>query len=130
MSDTVWLTIDWRASDGGLLEAQRERLTQRMFWELRSHPHTNAVTRIPDPAIPSGAMGMQWLWSILTAEISGNGLQQVCEEVFSRLPGQPMELTVEVDEKSQKIDVKNVRPGDYEAVIEKLIEAAQRMKED
>lgn len=130
MSDTVWLTFDWRASDGGLLEVQRERLTQRVFRELRSLPYIDAVARIPDPAIPEGAMGIQWLWSILTAEISGNGLQQVCEEVFSRLPGQPMELTVEVDEKSQKIDVKNVRPSDYEAVINKLIEAAKKMRED
>ena len=129
MTDTVWLTIDWRASDDRFLETQREMLTQTMFRELRSHPHTTQVARIPDPAIPTGAMGAGWLWSILTAEISGNGLQQVCEEVFSRLPGQPMELTVEVDEKSQKIDVKNVRPSDYEAVINKLIEAAQKMKE-
>ena len=130
MTDTVWLTIDWRASDGGLLEDQRESLTQMMFWELRSHPVINTVNRILDPAMPEGAMGAGWLWSILTAEISGNGLQQVCEEVFSRLPGQPMELTVEVDEKSQKIDVKNVRPSDYEAVINKLIEAARKMKAD
>lgn len=129
MTNTVWLTIDWRASDDRVLE-QQETLTQTIFRELRSHPTINSVTRIPDPAIPEGAMGAQWLWSILTAEISGNGLQQVCEEVFSRLPGQPMELTVKVDEKSQKIDVKNVRPSDYEAVINNLIEAAKRMKEE
>ena len=129
MTDTVWLTIDWRAAADEFLMAQREAVTQAMFRELRSHPYTRAVTRVPDPAIPDGAMGVQWLWSILTAEISGNGLKQVCEEVFSRLPGQPMELTVEVNEKSQKIDVKNVRPSDYEAVIDRLVEAARKMKE-
>ena len=126
--DTVWLTIDWRKAESDLPEAQQEALTQTLFRELQTLDEIEAVSRIPDPDVPAGGMGASWLWSILTAEIPGNGLAQASREVFVRLSGQPIELTVEVNGQTQRIDAKNVRPGDFDEVVDKLVEAAKKMK--
>ncbi len=128
MTDTVWLTIDWREANGDMPEAQKEVFTQTLFQELRTLEGIETVGRIPDPDVPTGGMGANWLWSILTAEIPGDGLKQACQEVFVRLAGQPLELTVEVNGQAQKIDAKNVRPKDFDDVVDKLVEAAQKMK--
>ncbi|MEO0648310.1 MAG: hypothetical protein AAFZ17_19525 [Cyanobacteria bacterium J06650_10] len=128
MIDTVSLTIDWRAASSDLPEHQQEAQTQTLFRELRSLDSIEAVDRIAEANLPPGAMGAQWLWSILTAEIPGSALRTACTEVFDRLRDQPMELTVEVDGQAQTIDAKNVHPDDYEQVIDKLVEAAQKMK--
>ena len=128
MTDTVWLTIDWRSANRDLPEAQQEAFTQNLFRELRSLSTVETVGRLSDPNVPVGGMGAHWLWSVLTAEIPGDGLKQVCQEVFSRLPGQPIEFTVEVDGQAQKIGAKNVRPDDFDKVIDKLIEAAEKVK--
>ena len=127
MTDTVCLTFDWRQASGVLPDAQQEAFTQSLFRELRTLEGIQAIARIPDPDIPAGAMGAHWLWSILTAEIPGNGLKQACQEVFVRLSGQPIELTVEVNGQAKKIDAKNVRPDDFDEVIDKLVEAAEKM---
>lgn len=128
MTDTVWLTIDWRKANGDMPDAHKEVFTQTLFQELRMIEGIETVGRIPDPNVPNGGMGAHWLWNILTAEIPGNGLKQACQEVFVRLAGQPLELTVEVNGQAQKIDAKNVRPDDFENVVDKLVEAAQKMK--
>jgi hypothetical protein len=128
MTDTVWLTIDWRKANGDMPDAQKEVFTQTLFRELRTIDSIETVGRIPDPNVPIGGMGANWLWSILTAEIPGNALKQACQEVFVRLAGQPIELTVEVNGQAQKIDAKNVRPGDFNEVVDKLVEAAHKMK--
>jgi hypothetical protein len=128
MTDTVWLTIDWRAANRAVPPAQQEALTQTLFRELRSLNGVETIGRVRDPNVPEGGMGAHWLWSILTAEIPGNGIKQICQEVFSRLPNQPIDLTVEVDGQAQKIDVKNVRPDDFDEVLDKLVEVAQKMK--
>lgn len=128
MMDTVLLTIDWRTASERYSESQREVQTQTIFRELRSLDSIDAVDRVAKANMPEGAMGMQWLWSILTAEIPGSALRTACTEVFDRLRDQPMALTVEVDGQSQTIDAKNVHPDDYEQVIDKLVEAAQKLK--
>lgn len=128
MVETVCLTIDWREADSELPESQQEAFTQTLYRELRSLDSVETVARVPDPAVPAGAMGGQWLWNILTAEIPGDGLRRACQEVFSRLSARQMALTIEVDGQSQKIDAKNVRPDDFDEVIDKLVEAAQKMK--
>ena len=128
MTDTVWLTIDWRKADSDMPEAQQEAFTQTLFRELRTLDEIKTVDRIRDPNVPAGGMGVNWLWSILTAEIPGNGLAQASREVFVRLSGQPIELTVEVNGQTQKIDAKNVRPDDFDQVVDKLVEAAKKMK--
>lgn len=128
MTDTVWLTIDWRKAVRDMPEAQQEALTQTLFRELRTLDEIETVGRVPDPNVPAGGMGGHWLWSILTAEIPGNGLAQASREVFVRLSGQPMELTVEVNGQTQKIDAKNVRPDNFDEVVDKLVEAAKKMK--
>ncbi|MGC1526233.1 MAG: hypothetical protein WA783_09285 [Phormidesmis sp.] len=138
MVDTVSLTIDWRAASSGIPDTQqldtqqpdtqREMQTQTLFHELRSLNSIETVTRVPECNVPPGAMGAQWLWGILTAEISVEALRSAATEVVSRLSHQPMELTIEVDGESQKIDAKNVRPGDFDEVVDKLVDAAQRLK--
>ena len=128
MTNTVWLTIDWRKAVSDMPEAQQEALTQTLFRELRTLDGIETVGRIPDPNVPAGGMGVNWLWSILTAEIPGNGLAQASREVFVRLSGQPIELTVEVNGQTQRIDAKNVRPDNFDEVVDKLVEAAKKMK--
>jgi len=126
--NTVSLTIDWRSANSTLPESQQEAQTQSIFRELRAISSVQTVDRVADTAMPDGAMGAQWLWSILTAEISGGALRTACTEVFDRLRHQPMEITVEVDGQSQKIDAKNVHPDEFDAVIDKLVAAAQTLK--
>ena len=128
MMDTVSLTIDWREAGEALPDSQQEALTQTLYQELRALDTVDTVERVADPQLPDGAMGAQWLWSVLTAEIPGAGLRSACQEVFTRLAGQPMELTIEVDGQAQKIDAKNVRPGDFDKVVDKLVAAAEKMK--
>lgn len=126
--DTVSLTIDWRAANNNLSDNQQEAQTQTLFRELRTVESIETVDRVAATDMPEGAMGAQWLWHILTAEISGHALRHAATEVFDRLRHQPMELTIAVNGQSQKIDAKNVHPDNYEQVIDKLVEAAQRMK--
>ncbi|MGB3788458.1 MAG: hypothetical protein WA949_10650 [Phormidesmis sp.] len=128
MADTICLTIDWRTANHGMPDSQQEIFTQQLFKELKTLDVVQTVRRVSDSSVPEGAMGASWLWSILTAEIPGDGLRKVCQEVFSRLAGAPMDLTIEVDGLAQKIDAKNVRPGDFDEVIDKLVAAAQQMK--
>jgi hypothetical protein len=128
MTDTVWLTIDWREANGEMPDAHKEVFTQNLFQELRTLESIETVDRICDPNAPIGSMGAHWLWNILTAEIPGTALKEACQEVFVRLAGQPIELTVEVNGQAQKIDAKNVRPDKFDEVVDKLVEAAQKMK--
>jgi hypothetical protein len=128
MTDTVCLTIDWRTANQGMPDSQQEIFTQQLFKELKAIDAVESVSRVADSSPPEGAMGADWLWSILTAEIPGNGLRIACQEVFSRLAGTPMDLTIEVDGQVQKIDAKNIRPDDFDEVIDKLVAAAQKMK--
>lgn len=128
MTDTVCLTIDWRTANRGMPDSQQEVLTQQLFRELGSIDTVQSVKRVADSSPPEGAMGANWLWSILTAEIPGNGLRVACQEVFSRLAGTPMDLTIEVDGQVQKIDAKNINPDDFNEVVDKLVAAAQKMK--
>lgn len=128
MTDTVCLTIDWREADRDIPDTQQEVITQALFRDLRLLDMVETVGRIPDPNVPVGGMGAHWLWSILTAEIPGGALGVACQEAFSRLPGKPMALTIEVNGQSQKIDAQNVLPGDFDDVIDKLVAAAQKMK--
>lgn len=128
MTNTVCLTIDWRTANQGMPSSQQEIFTQQMFRELKTLDVVQSVSRVADSNPPEGAMGADWLWNILTAEIPGNGLRKACQEVFSRLAGAPMDLTIEVDGQVQKIDAKNVCPDDFDEVIDKLVAAAQKMR--
>ncbi len=128
MAETICLTIDWRTANYGMPDSQQEILTQQLFRELKTLDVVQSVQRVSDSDVPEGAMGAAWLWSILTAEIPGDDLRKACQEVFTRLAGAPMELTIEVDGQAQKIDAKNVRPDDFDEVIDKLVAAAQQMK--
>ncbi|MEO1394939.1 MAG: hypothetical protein AAFV90_18705 [Cyanobacteria bacterium J06634_5] len=128
MTDTVRLTIDWRTSISDMPEAQQEAFTQSLFQDLRRADAVETVERVPDPDVPDGGMGAQWLWSILTAEIPGNGIKLALQEVFARLPGKPIDFVVEL-EGGRKMEVKGIRPNDIDAVAEKVAAAAQKLKD-
>ena len=66
MAHSIWLTIDWRDSESEVPEAQQEAFTQFVFQSLRSLSEVQAVDRVPDPDVPAGGMGAQWLSQILT----------------------------------------------------------------
>jgi len=109
-------------------DAQQEAFTQTMYRSLRSIDEIQSVERIADSEVPEGAMGKHWLWSILTAEIPGDGLRAACEEALDQLAGKPISFKVEVAGKSQSIEAENVRPDNVDHIINKLVEAAQRLK--
>lgn len=128
MADTVKLTIDWRDADSEMPEAQQEAFTQRVWQDLRSSSAVETVDRVPDPDVPEGGMGAHWLWNVLTAEIPGPALRAAGEEALYQLGGRPIEFTLEVDGKSQKVGAKNVRPDDFDRVLDQLVKAAKELK--
>jgi len=76
MTRSVWLTIDWQDASSQAPDAQQEALTQSVFRALRAHNAIRRVERAPDPKVPTGGMGAQWLWNILTAEIPVMGYEK------------------------------------------------------
>jgi hypothetical protein len=127
MTQTLWLTLDWRNAASDLSESQQEALTQSLFRDFQTLDAVEQVQRIADPEVPAGGMGAQWLWSILTAEITIEGIKQVAAEAHARLPRKPMTFTVKVGD--QEIRAENVRPGDadFDAVLTKLMAAAKEL---
>ena len=128
MTDTIKLTIDWRDAVSEMPDAQQEAFTQRVWQDLRVSNAVEKVERVPDPNVPDGGMGANWLWNVLTAEIPGPALRVAAEEALYQLGGRPIEFTLEVDGKSQKVGAKNVRPDDFDEVLDKLVEAAKKLK--
>jgi hypothetical protein len=84
--------------------------------------------RVSDPDVPAGGMGAQWLWNILTAEIPGDDLKVACKEALSKLEGETITFTVESKGDSQKIEVSSVHPDDFDRVVDKLVDAVEKMK--
>lgn len=125
VKNSVRLTIDWRAADSNVPEAQKEAITQAVFRELRSHPTIQTINRIPDPNVPTGSMGAQWLWNILTAEIPGDGLREACQEALDQLEGKPMTFKLEAGDKT--IEVQDVNPQNFDKVVDKLVQAVKEM---
>lgn len=125
VKNSVRLTIDWRAADSNVPEAQKEAITQAVFRELRSHPTVQTINRVPDPNVPTGSMGAQWLWNILTAEIPGDGLREACQEALDQLEGKPMTFKLEAGDKT--IEVKDVNPQNFDKVVDKLVQAVKEM---
>ncbi|MEL6454083.1 MAG: hypothetical protein AAFQ40_05105 [Cyanobacteria bacterium J06623_5] len=131
MAESVRLTIDWREDDSPIPDAQQEAFTQAVYRSLRSIDGIRSVERIADPEAPAGAMGKHWLWSVLTAEIPGDGFRLACEEALDQLAGKPIKFKVEVEGKSgkaQTIEAENVRPDNVIHIIDKLVEAAQKLQ--
>ena len=95
MTRSLWLTIDWQDADSQAPEAQQEAFTQSVLRALRAHDAIQRVERVPDPEVPTGGMGAQWLWNILTAEIPGDELREACQEALDQLEGKPVTFKVE-----------------------------------
>ncbi len=113
MTETVWLTIDWREAESAVPSAQQEALTETLFRELHGFDGVEQVSRVADPHAPTGGMGAAWLWSILTAEITLDGLKALGQEVQARLPGKPIEFTVKAGDR--EVTVKNLPPTNLDA---------------
>ncbi len=128
VTQTVWLTIDWRESAGAIPDAQQEALTETLFRDLHGVDGVEAIRRVADPDAPVGGMGAAWLWSILTTEITLDGLKTLGREAQARLPGRPIEFTVKAGDRA--VTVKNLRPADLEATLDKLVDAAKQLAED
>ncbi|MEN8446831.1 MAG: hypothetical protein ABG776_17680, partial [Cyanobacteria bacterium J06555_13] len=116
MVNTIKLTIDWRDASSEMPEAHQEAFTQRVWQDLRASSAVEKVERLPDPDVPEGGMGAHWLWNVLTAEIPGPALRAAGEEALNQLAGRPIKFTLEVDDKSQKIVVDDVRLDDFDRV--------------
>ncbi|NJM99101.1 MAG: hypothetical protein HC800_19900 [Phormidesmis sp. RL_2_1] len=127
MIHPICLTIDWRDADCDIPEAQQEAFTQSVFRSLRSHSAIQTIARVPDPDVPTGGMGAQWLWNILTAEIPGDGLREACREALGQLEGKPMKFKLEVNQQTKIIEVEDVSPADFDRVLDKLVAAAKEI---
>ncbi|MGB3786405.1 MAG: hypothetical protein WA949_00240 [Phormidesmis sp.] len=127
MTRSIWLTIDWRDVDSQVPEAQQEALTQSVFRSLRAHEAVQRVERVPDPDVPGGGMGAQWLWNILTAEIPGGGLREACQEALDQLEGKP--VTFKIESGGKTIEAQDVNPQNFDQVVDKLVAAAKAMDE-
>ncbi|MEO0989122.1 MAG: hypothetical protein AAFY20_26810 [Cyanobacteria bacterium J06639_14] len=128
MTDTVWLTIDWREAAPEVPEAQQEIFTETLFREMNGFDEVERVERVADPDAPAGGMGAGWLWSILTAEVTVENLKRLGKEIQKRLPGKPVKFTVKVGDREVSAD--NVRPDDLDATLDKLVAAAKELAKD
>ena len=130
MTQTVWLTIDWREADGEMPEAQQETVTELLFREMNGFDEVERVERVADPAAPAGGMGAAWLWSILTTEVTIANLKRLGQEVQERLPGKPMSFSLKCSKDGDvEFSVENVRPEEFEEKLNQLVEAAEKLKQ-
>lgn len=128
MTKTVRLTVDWRSAAADVADAQQEALTQTLFRELRRLDEVETVERVADDAVPERSMGVgAWLWGVLTAEIPGDGIKLALEEVFARMPGKPVDISVEIEGK--KVEIKGVRIKDIDEVEKKVLRMSQKLKD-
>lgn len=131
MTDTVWLTVDWRDADAHIPEEQQERFTEILLREMNRFDEVERMERVPDPAVPDGGMGAAWLWSILTAEVTVDNLKRLGQEVQARMPGKPMSFSFKRSKEGDvEFSVENVRPEDFDAKLNQLVAAAQKLTED
>ena len=109
-------------------ENLQERQTVALLQDLVALDGVEQVDRVADPDVPDGGMGAAWLWGILTAKITVDGLKQLGKDVQARLPGKPIEFTIKSGDK--EVTVKNLRPSDLDATLDKLVAAAKELAED
>ena len=128
MSGTVWLTVDWRDADDAMPEAQQEAVTELLFREMNGFDEVERVGRVADPAAPEGSMGVAWLWSMLTAEVTAANLKRFGKEVQERLPGKPISFTVKAGDR--EVTIQNLHPDDLDATLDKLVAAAKDLAND
>ncbi|NJL87373.1 MAG: hypothetical protein HC886_17565 [Leptolyngbyaceae cyanobacterium SM1_1_3] len=125
MPKTVWLTIDWRDPNEDIPAAQQEAYTEILFRELNSFDEVERVERLADPNVPEDGVGADWLWGILTAEVTVENIHKLAQAVQERLPGKPIEFVVASGDKT--ISAKNVRLDDLDATLDKLVAAAREL---
>lgn len=119
---TVWLTIDWREAYADISELQQEQLTEIIFQDTSQCDDFERVERLARAQTSGDDIGNSWLWSILTAEVTLRNLKFWGFEVQKRLPGKPIKLTLKVG--GQEITVKNMRPMDLDATLDRLMRVA------
>ncbi|MDA0672823.1 MAG: hypothetical protein O3C67_03840 [Cyanobacteria bacterium] len=128
MADTLWITFDWRSADADLPIPQQEQFTEVLFREMNGFDEVERVERVADPTVPTGGMGAAWLWGILTAEVSLDKALRLTQAVQERLPSQPINVTLKRG--STEVRAENVRSGDVDDILGKLLEAVKALPPD
>ena len=124
----VKITLDWRAAGANLPPEIQEQQTQNLYRALRQLPELSHVDRVPDPDVPDGGMGAQWLTDLLMTEVLPGSIGGIVRAIQQRLPGTPMDFELEVDGQKTRISMNGVRPDDFDAAVEKLVQAAERLQ--
>lgn len=128
MTDTVWLTIDWREAEVDTPDTQQEIYTETLFHEVNRMDEVEQAARVPDANVPDGGMGAAWLWSILTAEVSIENLKRLGQEVQARLPGKPISFSFKRSKDGDvEFSMDNVRPDEFSAKLDELVAAAKAL---
>jgi hypothetical protein len=122
----ITITLDWRAASAALPPEIQEQQTQNLYRALRQLPEVNRVDRVPDPDVPEGGMGAQWLTDLLMTEVLPGSIGGIVRAIQQRLPGTPMDFELEVDGKRMKVN--GVRPHDLDATVDKLVQAAEKLQ--
>lgn len=122
----VKITLDWRAAGATLPPEIQEQQTQNLYRALRQLPELTRVDRVPDPDVPDGGMGAQWLTDLLMTEVLPGSFGGIVRAIQQRLPGTPMDFELEVDGKRMKVN--GVRPDDFDATVDKLVQAAEKLQ--
>lgn len=123
----IKLVIDWRDVATDLPPELREQQTQNLYRTLRQLPELEKVDRVADPDAPEGSMGAAWLKDLLLAEVSLENLGNLFNAIRQRLPGTPVNFEVEVDGQKKRVSMTGVRPEDFDAALDKLIQAAKEL---
>jgi hypothetical protein len=124
----VKITLDWRAAGANLPPEIQEQQTQNLYRALRQLPELTRVDRVADPDVPDGGMGAQWLTDLLMTEVLPGSIGGIVRAIQQRLPGTPMDFELEVDGQKTRISMNGVRPDDFDAAVEKLVQAAERLQ--
>lgn len=124
------LTLDWRTAAADLPPEIQERQTQNLYLALRQLPDVEQVDRIPDPNAPEGGMGFAWLKNLLLTEVIPGNLDSLFKAIRQRLPGTPIDFELEVEGAKKRINMNGVRPEDFDAALNKLVQAAKELSDE
>ena len=117
----VWLIIDWRDAEADIPEVHQEKVTEVLFWEIKSFDELKRVERIADANALADGMGTRWLRGILKVEVSLANLKYLGLQVQKHLPGKSIRFTVKAGDR--EVTVKNLRAVDLGVTLNKLVTA-------
>jgi hypothetical protein len=126
----ITLTLDWRTAAAELPPEIQEQQTQNLYRGLREIPEVEQVDRVPDPDVPDGAMGAAWLKDLLLTKVIPGNLGHIFKEIERRIPGTPVSFEIEVvnvNGQKKRVKMDGVRPEEFDAMLPKLMNAANEL---